>query len=165
MNQGPVDNMRRSMEGQHGGRAKLAEVVAVDERHDGKPVWQGVVHVFDLEGHPTAKRAYAWSSPYRGQHEAPVLRRAPPRAGQVGARRREGCYRGGAQGQPMTLTEAQKLVRDLDTLADSIRNDWVDLATKRLSIDDRDALRKHLQWCLTEMERLRQRIDPPSPSN
>jgi hypothetical protein len=29
----------------------------------GKPVWEGVVHVFDLAGHPTATRAYAWSSP------------------------------------------------------------------------------------------------------
>jgi hypothetical protein len=26
----------------------------------------GVVHVFDLAGHPTATRAYAWSSPIEG---------------------------------------------------------------------------------------------------
>jgi hypothetical protein len=29
-------------------------------------VWEGVVHVFDLEGHPTATRAYAWSSAIEG---------------------------------------------------------------------------------------------------
>jgi hypothetical protein len=29
-------------------------------------VWEGVVHVFDLKGHPTASRAYAWSSPIEG---------------------------------------------------------------------------------------------------
>jgi hypothetical protein len=29
-------------------------------------VWEGVVHVFDLEGHPKAPRAYAWSSPIEG---------------------------------------------------------------------------------------------------
>jgi hypothetical protein len=29
-------------------------------------VWEGVVHVFDLAGHPTATRAYAWSSPIEG---------------------------------------------------------------------------------------------------
>ena len=29
-------------------------------------VWEGVVHVFDLVGHPTATRAYAWSSPIEG---------------------------------------------------------------------------------------------------
>ena len=29
-------------------------------------VWEGVVHVFDLAGHPKAMRAYAWSSPVEG---------------------------------------------------------------------------------------------------
>jgi hypothetical protein len=28
-----------------------------------QPVWEGVVHVFDLEGYPPATRVYAWSSP------------------------------------------------------------------------------------------------------
>ena len=36
------------------------------ETFEGKPVWEGVVHVFDLAGHPTATRAYAWSSPIEG---------------------------------------------------------------------------------------------------
>jgi hypothetical protein len=27
----------------------------------GQTVWQGEVEVFDLHGHPKAKRAYAWS--------------------------------------------------------------------------------------------------------
>jgi hypothetical protein len=35
----------------------------VSEEFGGKVVWQGVVHVFDLIGHPTASTAYAWSSP------------------------------------------------------------------------------------------------------
>nr|HEX4316996.1 hypothetical protein [Kofleriaceae bacterium] len=26
-----------------------------------RPVWQGEVQIFDLVGHPTARRAYAWS--------------------------------------------------------------------------------------------------------
>lgn len=29
-------------------------------------VWEGVVHVFDLAGHPKAARAYAWSCPVEG---------------------------------------------------------------------------------------------------
>ena len=33
---------------------------------NGKTVWEGVVHVFDLKGHPKATRAYAWSSPVEG---------------------------------------------------------------------------------------------------
>jgi len=32
----------------------------------GSDVWEGVVHVFELSGHPTAVRAYAWSSPVEG---------------------------------------------------------------------------------------------------
>jgi hypothetical protein len=32
----------------------------------GKTVWEGIVHVFNLAGHPTAKQAYAWSSPIEG---------------------------------------------------------------------------------------------------
>lgn len=31
------------------------------ESHAGETVWEGVVEVFDLSGHPTAKRAYAWA--------------------------------------------------------------------------------------------------------
>ena len=29
-------------------------------------MWEGVVYVFDLADHPTATRAYAWSSPIEG---------------------------------------------------------------------------------------------------
>ncbi|MBA2525304.1 MAG: hypothetical protein H0V18_05895 [Pyrinomonadaceae bacterium] len=55
-----------AVESQHGGAATLAQSVPVKETHAGGTVWEGVVHVFDLEGHPTASRAYAWSSPIEG---------------------------------------------------------------------------------------------------
>jgi hypothetical protein len=35
--------------------------VPVHEVFNGQTVWQGEVEVFDLNGHPKAKRAYAWS--------------------------------------------------------------------------------------------------------
>ncbi|MDQ6701903.1 MAG: hypothetical protein M3Z96_01750 [Pseudomonadota bacterium] len=38
----------------------------VCETFKGWKVWEGVVHVFELEGHPKATRAYAWSSPIEG---------------------------------------------------------------------------------------------------
>jgi hypothetical protein len=38
----------------------------VRETHGDAVVWEGVVHVFDLTGHPKATRAYAWSSPIEG---------------------------------------------------------------------------------------------------
>jgi hypothetical protein len=50
----------------HGGSATLAQSVPVRETFQGQTVWEGVVHVFDLAGHPTATRAYAWSSPIEG---------------------------------------------------------------------------------------------------
>src|SRR3954468_5438169 len=56
----------RAIEGQHGGTATLAQSVPVRETWQGKTVWEGVVHVFDLAGHPTATRAYAWLFPAEG---------------------------------------------------------------------------------------------------
>jgi hypothetical protein len=37
------------------------ETVPVTEVFNGQTIWQGEVEVFDLNGHPKAKRAYAWS--------------------------------------------------------------------------------------------------------
>jgi hypothetical protein len=45
----------------HGCGSKHIESVAVEEVYEGKIVWQGLVEVFALQGHPKAKRAYAWS--------------------------------------------------------------------------------------------------------
>lgn len=62
----PVSALAQAVEAQHGGTARLASVAAVRETFSGKTVWQGTIHVFDLEGHPAATRAYAWSSPIEG---------------------------------------------------------------------------------------------------
>src|SRR5690349_20943061 len=61
-----ADQLQRAVEGQHGGKAVLMSGEPVKETFQGKTVWEGVVHVFDLEGHPKATRAYAWSSPIEG---------------------------------------------------------------------------------------------------
>jgi hypothetical protein len=45
----------------HGCESSYVESVPVHETFQGQPVWDGIVHVFDLEGHPTAPRAYVWS--------------------------------------------------------------------------------------------------------
>jgi hypothetical protein len=37
------------------------KTVPVKEVFSGQTIWQGNVEVFDLNGHPKAKRAYAWS--------------------------------------------------------------------------------------------------------
>jgi hypothetical protein len=59
-------HLLNTIETQHGGHATFAQSVPVREAHNGLTVWEGVVHVFDLAGHPKATRAYAWSSPIEG---------------------------------------------------------------------------------------------------
>ncbi len=60
------EEVREAVERMHGGSATFAQSVPVRETFEGKPVWEGVVHVFDLAGHPTAPCAYPWSSPIEG---------------------------------------------------------------------------------------------------
>jgi hypothetical protein len=45
----------------HGCDSTWVESVPVRETFQGQTVWEGVVQVFDLQGHPTATRCYAWS--------------------------------------------------------------------------------------------------------
>jgi hypothetical protein len=45
----------------HGAEAMHVESVPVKETFQGRTVWEGVVEVFELTGHPTAHRVYAWS--------------------------------------------------------------------------------------------------------
>lgn len=63
MKQAGINELRVATERMHGCSAKLALSTPVEETHNGVTVWEGIVHVFDLMGHPTATRAYAWSSP------------------------------------------------------------------------------------------------------
>ena len=50
----------------HGCEAIHVTTVPLHETHDGKTVWEGDVEVFQLVGHPTAARAYAWSEATTG---------------------------------------------------------------------------------------------------
>ena len=58
-----LPDLTSAVETQHGGRAIFVQAMSVRETFQGNCVWEGVVHVFDLEGHPNATSAYAWSSP------------------------------------------------------------------------------------------------------
>lgn len=58
-----IETLKAAVEGMHGGKATFVQAVPVREKFEGAPVWEGVVHVFDLEGHASAERAFAWSSP------------------------------------------------------------------------------------------------------
>jgi hypothetical protein len=61
-----ASQLKRAVEAQHGCTATLIQSAPVKETFDGKTVWDGVVHVFQIHGHPKAKKAYAWSSPIEG---------------------------------------------------------------------------------------------------
>ncbi len=53
------EQLKQAVERSHGGVARLVQSAPVLESFEGKPVWEGVVHVFDLDGNPKATRAYA----------------------------------------------------------------------------------------------------------
>jgi hypothetical protein len=55
-----IDELRDVIHHLHGGRATHRESVPVKEVFQGRTVWDGIVEVFSLEGHPSANTAYAW---------------------------------------------------------------------------------------------------------
>lgn len=63
---GTEKELQTAVEQLHNCRAMLREVASVTEQFEGQTVWEGVVHVFDIEGYPTASTCYAWSSPVEG---------------------------------------------------------------------------------------------------
>jgi hypothetical protein len=57
-----IDELKSVIRKLHGVEATHVESVPIKEVFQGsKVVWDGVVEVFDLHGHPTAKRLYAWT--------------------------------------------------------------------------------------------------------
>jgi hypothetical protein len=68
----------------HGCEATWVESVPVHEKSGAETVWQGDVQVFDVTGHPTAKRVYAWSHATTGTRRAfHVVLHLPPVDGPV----------------------------------------------------------------------------------
>ena len=45
----------------HSAEATHVESVPVKEQFQGQTVWEGIVEVFHLRGHPKTDRVYAWS--------------------------------------------------------------------------------------------------------
>jgi hypothetical protein len=56
-----IDELRGVIRHLHGADATHVESVPVKETFQGKIVWEGIVEVFDLHGHPQAPKVYAWS--------------------------------------------------------------------------------------------------------
>jgi hypothetical protein len=56
-----IDELREVISKLHGSDATHVESVPVKETFRGQTVWEGIVEVFDLHGHPKANRVYAWA--------------------------------------------------------------------------------------------------------
>ena len=55
-----IEELRDVIHKLHGGSATHAESVPVKEVFQGRTVWDGIVEVFHLEGHPKTNKVYAW---------------------------------------------------------------------------------------------------------
>jgi hypothetical protein len=74
-----IDDLANAIRKLHGVESQHAESVPVKETYQGQTVWDGVVEVFDLIGHPRATEGYAWR--YQGEdgqfHYTAVLKLPP----------------------------------------------------------------------------------------
>jgi hypothetical protein len=72
-----LEELRDVIRRLHGVEATHVESVPIKETFKGKTVWDGIVEVFDLHGHPKASRVYAWGheteSPERPRRHVTVL--------------------------------------------------------------------------------------------
>ena len=55
-----IQELRDVIHHLHGGEANHLESVPITERFQGQIVWDGIVEVFRLKGHPKTDRVYAW---------------------------------------------------------------------------------------------------------
>jgi hypothetical protein len=72
-----IEELRDVIRRLHGVDSTHVESVSVKETFQGRTVWEGIVEVFDLRGHPEATRAYAWAhdtdDPARPKRHVTVL--------------------------------------------------------------------------------------------
>lgn len=56
-----IEELQKIIRHLHGADSTHIESVPVKEVFQGRTVWEGVVEVFTLHGHPKAEKVYAWS--------------------------------------------------------------------------------------------------------
>ena len=55
-----IEELKDAIRHIHGVETTHVSSVPVKEIFEGRTVWEGIVEVFDLHGHPTASIVYAW---------------------------------------------------------------------------------------------------------
>lgn len=78
MNTPRLEDLREAIETMHKCKARHWRTSAVTESFQGKTLWEGYVEAFDLEGHPTAKRCYAWRYEEKGERQYATVLELPP---------------------------------------------------------------------------------------
>ena len=76
-----LERMELAIERLHDCKAVHVDSVPVHEIVDGQTIWQGMVEVFNLIGHPQAKRCFAWpgrEGPDGGQAKFVAVLEMPP---------------------------------------------------------------------------------------
>jgi len=74
----------------HGVESEHIGSVPVVEKYQGKTIWEGIVEVFELKGHETAHRVYAWAhetdDPNKPIRHVTVLHQHPVKSAQDAVR-------------------------------------------------------------------------------
>jgi hypothetical protein len=73
-----ITELKDAIRETHGCDSRHVESVPVHEVFEGQTAWEGTVEVFDLIGHPKAKRAYAWSYREGDQMKSVAVLEIPP---------------------------------------------------------------------------------------
>ncbi len=81
MDEVSTNELAKAIRNLHNCDCAWVEAVPITETFEGQTAWEGTVQVFDLIGHPTSSRAYAWSHAVEGSenrrfvavlHQGPV---------------------------------------------------------------------------------------------
>lgn len=82
-----VEELKKVIRQLHGCEADHAETVPVKEVFQGQTVWDGEVEVFNIRGHPKARRCYAWAHETdEGKRYVAVLELPPVESAQTAVR-------------------------------------------------------------------------------
>lgn len=73
-----ITELKDAIRATHGCESLHVESVPVVEQFENKIAWRGTVEVFDLVGHPDAKRAYAWTYQDGDQNKTVAVLEIPP---------------------------------------------------------------------------------------
>ena len=56
-----IEELREVIRNLHGVESSHVDSQLIKDTFQGKTIWEGIVEVFDLHGHPEATKVYAWA--------------------------------------------------------------------------------------------------------